>query len=634
LTVLSFVACQGEPPPEPEPHLSPRPLPDVVESLRLDLETPRHPADGGGRAWLDESGTTPAPIAAGSRARFTVVFEAGPLGVADGGMVFLQASPFWGWSTPQTLDPSLHGYTVVETDAEGVVLEAETLATQLLGVRITGRSLEPGERLTFVYGDGPAGARVDTYAEAESRIWVAVDGDGDGVRALLPDSPTVTISPAEPTSLLVTLPTTARPGQTVRLSLAIVDSAGNGGVPIEGTVLLAADGTGLDLPEQVEMTAADRGTLSLEIPTREAGLYRVTATTGDLTAISNPLFVTERLPRIVWGDLHGHSGLTDGSGTPDDYFRYARDVAALDVVALTDHDHWGMRPLSMFPEIWEAIRDTTNRFHEPGRLVTLVGYEWTNWLHGHRHVLYFDDDGEIFSSLDERYEHPEQLWERLRGTGALTFAHHSAGEPVPTNWSVAPDPELEPVTEVVSVHGSSEAADSPRLIRGAVPGNFVRDVLDRGYRLGLIGSGDSHDGHPGLAGLASPNSGLAGLMVEDLTREGVRDALARRAVYATSGPRILLHVALDGRLMGSDVPAPEHEALELVALAVTEEPIARIDVVRSGQVVESVQPDERTVLQRLSRQIEPLGPDEYLYVRVIQIDGNAAWSSPFFAASD
>ena len=33
--------------------------------------------------------------------------------------------------------------------------------------------------------------------------------------------------------------------------------------------------------------------------------------------------------------------LSDGTGTPEDYFAYARDVAALDVIALTDHDHWG-----------------------------------------------------------------------------------------------------------------------------------------------------------------------------------------------------------------------------------------------------------------------------------------------------
>ena len=33
--------------------------------------------------------------------------------------------------------------------------------------------------------------------------------------------------------------------------------------------------------------------------------------------------------RLYWADLHGHTRHSDGTGTPYDYFRYARDVARL-----------------------------------------------------------------------------------------------------------------------------------------------------------------------------------------------------------------------------------------------------------------------------------------------------------------
>ena len=93
--------------------------------------------------------------------------------------------------------------------------------------------------------------------------------------------------------------------------------------------------------------------------------------------------------------------------------------------------------------IEEAARDS----NEPGKFVALLGYEWTNWLQGHRHVLFFESAASILSSLDPRYENPDLLWKALEGRSVLTIAHHSAGGPVSTNWDFVPPEELEPVTE-------------------------------------------------------------------------------------------------------------------------------------------------------------------------------------------
>jgi hypothetical protein len=345
--------------------------------------------------------------------------------------------------------------------------------------------------------------------------------------------------------------------------------------------------------------------------------------------VSNPLVVSATLPPVYWGDLHGHSGLSDGTGTPEDYYRYARDIAALDVAVLTDHDHWGMQPLSETPELWEGIAAQTKAFHDPGRFVTLLGYEWTSWLHGHRHVLYFEDKGRVLSSVDPAFESPLQLWEALRGEAALTFAHHTAGGPIAANWEIPPDPELEPVTEIVSVHGSSEAADSPRVIYDPVAGHFARDALDRGYRLGFVGSGDGHDGHPGLAHLASPSGGLVAILTEELTREAVLEALRARRVYATNGPRILLHATLDGAPMGSALDADGGRARSLDVRVYALEALERLDLVRSGRVVRTFAGTGSGEL-RLTEPIAGLESGEYLYVRAVQVDGGAAWSSPFF----
>jgi hypothetical protein len=608
--------------------------------LREDLAAAGHISDGGGRAWLKRPpGSSARPfVRAGSRERFEIVYEAGPDGIAEGGVVFLQPSPFWGWDSPQTREPRAGGFTEVSTDADGVTLRPVELAPHLLAINVVNRALASGERIEIVFGAGPAGARVDSYAERDSRLWIAVDGDGDGVRVVLADSPAVDIVAGPAAMMTLVLPTTAHPGDAVRLQLAMLDGLGNAGAPFTGTVRLEAT-EGLSLPAAVEFAPEHEGQRTVEGTVGRAGVHRVTARAdGEIAAESNPLVVNAEATPILWADLHGHSNLSDGTGTPDDYFRYARDVAGLDVVALTDHDHWGIRFIDQNPEMWREIRRATKHFHEPGRFVTVLGYEWTSWLQGHRHVLYFSDEGDIHSSIDPAYSTPTQLWAALKGKPALTFAHHSAGGPVGTNWDFPPDPHFEPVTEIVSVHGSSEAWDTPRRIYNPVKGNFVRDALGRGYRLGFIGSGDSHDGHPGLAQLASPsrNGGLAAILGAERTRASVLEALRQRRVYATSGPRILLRVRLDEHEMGSILNAREisGQTQELDITVVAPEPIDRIDLVRGragrAPVVDSI-PGEELREWSERRPIAPLVAGEYLYVRAVQIDGAAAWSSPFFA---
>jgi hypothetical protein len=413
-----------------------------------------------------------------------------------------------------------------------------------------------------------------------------------------------------------------------------LDSHANTGYPFEGRVALTStpEEPELELAESLIFVASDRGRKTFEAIVREPGVIRVHAESENgLVGDSNPMLVASDGQNILWGDLHGHTSLSDGTGTVEDYFTYAREVSALDVVAITDHDHWGVLQLDQHPEFWEETKTQTRRFHQPGRFVTLLGYEWTNWIHGHRHVLYFEDEGEIYSSVSPDYDTPPQLWDALRGKRALTFAHHSAGGVIRTNWAFPPDPVLEPLTEITSVHGSSEALDSPALIYDPVPGNFVRDVLDRGYRFGFVGSSDSHDGHPGLAHLVTDSGGLAAILTDTLTRESVLEALRARRVYATNGPRILLRTALDSHPMGALIPKPGAGSYggELFVQVIAEAPLERVDLIRSGKLVDSI-PIDGLLEITLSREIEDLVSGEYLYVRAVQEDSGAAWSSPIY----
>ena len=623
---------QDDPPAEP-PRDPPTALYGTVKELRAARDAKRHTSDGGGRAWLEQAEET--PIHAGQSGRWKIVYEVGPEGIEEGGFLRLTIPAFWEWTPAQTVDENLPGYTTASIGTEDVVLRGIDNPGSWVDFKVEGRNLTDGERITIVYGDGNRGARADRYAEAGSRFWISVDGDGDGIARILPDSPEVEVLAGPPARLNVVVPSTVLPDEAFLLRISVLDAIGNAGTDFTGEVRLIAAPDGLEFPETVSFGADDLGVRPVNVTAREKGLYRfiaqATVQGRELVAQSNPLLVEPRIARIMWADLHGHSNLSDGTGTPEQFLRYARDVSGLDFVALTDHDHWGMLFLDEHPDLWEEIRQQTRAFNDPGHFVTVLGYEWTSWIHGHRHVLYFGDDGPIISSLDEKYETPTQLWEALGRLDieALTFAHHSAGGPIATNWKFAPDPRFEPVTEIASVHGSSEASDSPQRIYNPLAGNFVRDVLDQGYRLGFIGSGDSHDGHPGLAHLISPYmGGLAALITEDHSRRGVREALLARRCYATNGPRIILRTAIDGNRMGSTIAAPAQDAF-LYVRTIACAPIVRVELIRSGAVVDSLD-GQKYWDYEAEFTLKNLAKGEYAYVRVIQEDGGAAWSSPFY----
>jgi hypothetical protein len=594
--------------------------------LRLDEAAPRHPSDGGGRAWIDEG---PSHVVAGTAGRWSIVYETGPLGIAEGGAVVFQVPAFWGWSPPQLRVPGRSGYSTVATEADGVELRAWIAAQNMVVVDVAGRALREGERVRFVYGAGESGARADDYAERRQRFWVTVDGNGDGVRRLVADSPAVDVGPGPATRLVVTVPSVAEAGESVSVTVAALDRVGNAAAGFTGVVEFPDLPAGLTLSPRVAIEDGDLGRASVPFRAERDGVYRIRASAAaGVHGESNPMSVGQAPWRIFWADLQVHSNISDGTGTPADLYRYAREVAGLDVAAVTDHDHWGTPFLDRSPEIWEQLREEARRFHEPGRFLTFLGYEWTSWLHGHRHVLYHGDEGEVLSSLDPPTDTPTGLWDGLRSARAFTIAHHQAGDPIATDWSVPPDPELEPVTEIVSVHGSSEASDSPSRVAGAIPGNYVRDALDRGYRLGFVGSGDGHDGHPGLAHLGARTGGLTAILALDLTREKVIEALRARRVYATSGPRILLWASLGGHDPGSVVRLPSGSGLPLHIHVIGTAPIERVDVVRSGEVVESIA-GAGPVLEE-SRTLHGLRSGEYVYVRIVQRNGGLAWCSPFF----
>lgn len=628
---LALIAGCGGPPPSPSlpPYaVPPDDLPPtaktaVWQDLVDDLRSPRHPSDGGGTlSWHEPP---PERLVVGDRARFAFTLEVGPGGIAEGGSVSFVAPPFWGWSPPQVADARGPGFVALLEGPEGVTLRPDQPDPGFVRFRVEGRALAPGERLSWSYGGGDAGAQVDRFAERDVPFEVGVDGDGDGVRALVDEPLRVEIHPGPAARLHLVAPTTGRPGARVPLRVTALDAAGN---PVEEVVEVALVAHGATVPSPVRLDPQHREPIHAVLG--ESGIAVFGASAGEgLAAAPAPTLVHPEAQRVAWADLQIHTALSDGTGRLDDVYRYARDVAGLDAVAVTDHDHWGMRFLDRTPAMWAEVQEAAEAFHDPGTFVTFPAYEWTSWLYGHRHVLYVGEPGPVHGSLDVDTRTPAGLWAALAPHDALTIAHHSAGGPVAVDWRHAPPADVEPVTELCSVHGSSEAEDAPGRIYGWVEGNGVREAaLGRGYRLGFLCSTDGHDGHPGLAHLAAPQGGLAAIVTDDLTRAGIAEALRARRTYGTNGVRLHLRATAGGHLFGEVLHPPEGP-LDIDVRLVAPQAVRAVELVGPDGVLTAASPAPSPMVHVTLTLDDPRAVP-FAYVRVLLDGGGAAWASPWF----
>ena len=416
-------------------------------------------------------------------------------------------------------------------------------------------------------------------------------------------------------------------GERVRLTVAALDAYANRAPLGAGRAVVLDGGPGWPLPSNVVL--GEHGTVALDVPAPPQGFLVVTARAGTLAGQSEGLLVHADAPPLAWVDLHVHTGLSDGSGTPEDAYRYARDVAGLDAVAVTDHDHWGFVPLDRSAEVESRLRAAAASWDRPD-FAAFFGWEWTSWSWGHRHVIEVTPTAAVVGALD--VAGPAELWARLAEADVLVVPHHPAGGPVPLDPRFLGPPALEPAIEIVSVHGSSESEDAWGRIYGWTPGATARDLLVRHGIRGFLGSGDGHDGHPGLAHLAGGSGGLTGVWTEARDRVGLAAAIRERRTVATNGARFLLRMRVGDAEGGVEVAAGD---LNVEARVVAARRVERVELLRV-----SAQPDRMGVIEQrfptsgVVREVfeaVSLQLGELLYVRARLEDGGFGVVSPVVA---
>lgn len=565
-----------------------------------DLQIPRSSKDGKGTAqWLAEA---PSPTV-GSIVDLSVRFVVGPEGIDPKGTIFAAPEAFWGWSPPQTESPESAGFVRFEGPENLTAKSGGGWAWAEVGEG----GLAAGDEVIIHYR-----GRADRYA-GTAWFWVGVDGDGDGVRKPLAKVPSLIVQGEAAAQIHLVLPSTRTPGTAAKLRVSTLDALGNTATAGERTIELQ----GMDsVPPNVHLKDGECCAV-VAVPDLKAGVHRVRARFDERTFMSNPMVVAPNVEPILWADLQIHTGQSDGTGSVGEAFHYAENVAGLDVAAITDHDHWGRVFLDESGVYLDSQIEAIQRRN--AEFLPLVGYEWTSWVYGHRHIVDFGGTAPLASSMDAEADTPAELRTWQAGGGKrLIIPHHIAGGPVAVALDADRDPSLEPVLEVVSVHGQSVAL-GPDAVERAAAGHFAVDWLNAGHRVGFIGSTDGHDGHPGLSQLGSGKGGLAAILTDDL--DGVHGAISNRRTYATNGSRIILRTKVDGVNMGGVVPTSESWTISTKGVGT--DIVSAVLLHSSEGIVASGRPN--SVVFNEEWQVPPAS---WYFVEIQQVDGGRAWSSP------
>ncbi len=367
---------------------------------------------------------------------------------------------------------------------------------------------------------------------------------------------------------------------------------------------------------------------------------------------------------LFWGDVHRHTDVsncrTGFDGCIVDHFRYAYDLAKIDFLGTSDHTDIGK---IYHPYEWWHNQRMHDALHSPGHFNTVYVYEREQrWPWGHRNVVFAQRGGPVVYIKRTLYLKspwqktlpvdpkgtaeisPYELWDLLKKYGKPVAAlSHTGATGMGTDWKKYEkfDYSSENVVEIYQgARVSYEGAGAPQptvglrpnqtyMINGdakATPPEPIMDfgkfangtyqtALSVGHNLGVFASSDH----------ISQHASYGGVYCKEFTREGIIEAMDNRRTIAATD-KIYLNFTCNGEPLGSFVKTEKAPKLWLKVDGTG--PFKRITIVRNEKDWKHFNEFDGKTFEKTISDEEMLEGENRYYVRVIQRDGNMAWSSP------
>ncbi len=318
--------------------------------------------------------------------------------------------------------------------------------------------------------------------------------------------------------------------------------------------------------------------------------------------------------QIFFGNIHAHTSYSDGRGTPEQAFKYARDSGVVDIQAITDHCHDLVYPLPDGSMKLNVIRQMAQKYTVEGEFIAISGYEWTLTSRGHitiYNTVDFLDRGR--SDLFDIY-----AW-IVEQKATAQFCH--PGKTYGDFFDFVYFPEVDLYINTIEV--GNGAGKSNNVIKPEYVERYQR-ALNRGWHVGASANQDNHDEN-----WATANDARTAFVIDELTTEKVYQALATRSIYATEDRDAFISFSCEEAKMGEiayDVP----NARLRIEYSDPGEPVASAYLYSNHGVRRlDVSGDSWTTEVEVDNSLSY----NWYFVKIDQIDGNEIVSSPIWFQS-
>lgn len=357
---------------------------------------------------------------------------------------------------------------------------------------------------------------------------------------------------------------------------------------------------------------------------------------------------------LFWGVLHGESERFDTKENIESALRYFRDEKALHFFGTSPFDS----EEETSSDIWKTISSHVAEFNEDDRFSSLLGMQWAGEpkIEGSRIFVYGKDAKPILRRKDSKTNALKKIYKTIPSKELLAIPTFTMGKNSLYDFEDF-TPEFERVVEIYNAWGSSECTAKEgnlRPIKGkgknAItedPAGSIQEALRKGFRFGFVAGGlDDRGIYEGFydSDQVQYSPGLTAILAKEHSRASLLEALYNRSCYATTGARIILDFTIAGSNMGSELNNKAKPGLDfnrhIAGYVIGTDKIKDISIIRNGEVIKTLHPsdfkcdftfDDTTPLGDIVMKPQREGnPFIYYYLRVVQEDGNIAWSSPIW----